>query len=673
MPAPMPDPGSGSDGELPPGGAAGPEAGPEPGSLSAAGLPEGLDYQALLEALAASGALDTDPDNQEAEIAEREAAEAEGRMLACDPAVIAAGVVEFMDPGPAQAGWLGVAAAAAGRLDEGALAGVAVAARRLGSWAQACELGSVAQITARAAAADRRIGVESDGRPVRLCRDAIGQVQLALMLTGYGAADWASLGITLAWRLRATGAALAAGRIDLGRAEVIAAATSVLDQDAARAVEAKILPGAGTVTKAYVQERARRAVIAADPEGAERRREAAERQAKVSLYGDEDQTATLAGSRLPAVHAAAAMARITAIARAMQAAAGVRGGLDRYRAQVMLALLLGTLPPIPPAQGAPPDPGEPPPGDDCDPGPGPAADGGPGPADQDGPGQDGPGQDGPGQPGPGQPGPGSGPADSAGRGPANPGGRGPGGSGPGLVDPGGRGPGGSGPGLVDPGGRGPADPGPYDDLPAPRDEDAPPDDGFDGDGAGDGAGAFWDPAEEDDDPYGTGPAPHWPELGVIPPALARRPARPARPGGDRRERGARPGGHGRPVPGLLDVLLPWTTLAGLAERPGTLGRIGPVTAAQARLLAAAAQGDPAAQWRVIVTNPAGQALAVTRIPRRTRRRPARDRPGGTRDGPGGTRDRPARDGPAAPAAHATARPRAATARRRGPGWSAGSP
>ena len=110
MPVPMPDPGS--DGELPPGGAAGPEAEPEPGSLAAAGLPPGLDYQALLEALAASGALDTDPDNQEAVIAEREAAEAEGRMLACDPAVIAAGVVEFMDPGPAQAGWLEVAAAA---------------------------------------------------------------------------------------------------------------------------------------------------------------------------------------------------------------------------------------------------------------------------------------------------------------------------------------------------------------------------------------------------------------------------------------------------------------------------------------------------------------------------------------------------------------------------------
>ncbi len=37
----------------------------------------------------------------------------------------------------------------------------------------------------------RRIGLEGDGRPVRLCRDAQGQISLALMLTGYTAAAWA--------------------------------------------------------------------------------------------------------------------------------------------------------------------------------------------------------------------------------------------------------------------------------------------------------------------------------------------------------------------------------------------------------------------------------------------------------------------------------------------------
>ncbi len=132
------------------------------------------------------------------------------------------------------------------------------------------------------------------------------------------------------------------------------------------------------------------------------------------------------------------------------------------------------------------------------------------------------------------------------------------------------------PGVTAPGG------GPWDDLPAPRDEDAPADDGLGDDGLDAGPDEGWDPAGDDDDLCGAGPVPAWPALGAIPPALARQSAAPPR---------------GRPAGGLLDVLLPWTTLAGLAERPGTLGRIGPVTAVQARLLAQAAGHDPAAAWR----------------------------------------------------------------------------
>ena len=48
------------------------------------------------------------------------------------------------------------------------------------------------------------------------------------------------------------------------------------------------------------------------------------------------------------------MARITALAKAMQAT-GSAGQIDLVRAQVFLGLLLGTLPYIPPAPGAPPD------------------------------------------------------------------------------------------------------------------------------------------------------------------------------------------------------------------------------------------------------------------------------------------------------------------------------
>jgi Domain of unknown function (DUF222) len=629
-------------------------AGSSLGGSSSDELPAGLDWQALLEALAMAGIGAGTDEEQEAILAEELAADSQP-MPAGPLAALAA---EEMAPGPAQAGWLGAAARDCEVLDENALAGVAIAARRLGAWAQAAELGAVAQIAARAAAADPKIGLARDGRPGRLGQDAISQVSLALMLSDYSATNLAELAVTLRWRLPATGQALAEGRIDLYRARLIADATSVLSEEAARGVEAKVLPEAGGQVAGDLRARLRRAVITADPDGAEQRRQEAERHAKISLYGDHDGTATLAGSKLPAIEAAAAMARITALARAMKAA-GQDGGLDLHRARVMLGLLLGTLPYIPPAPGARPDeppPDEPPPDE-------PRSGGGHGPGGQ------GPGGGDPGGHGPGGQGPGGG----------DPGGHGPGGQGPGAGDPGGGDPGGQGPGGgyprgrngasdSDPGeGRGPGgghgpgdsgsgggagetidpghpnaadggrlrdampgqgDGGPWGDLPDPRDEDAPDDDGWTGDDSPDDDSPDDDSPDDDtggglrgngpgngEDDHAEGSRAPWPALGVIPPGLAGRPS-------VRTE-------DGRPVPGLLDVTLPWTVLAGLSHGPGTLGRIGPITAAQTRQLAEAAEADPAAQWRIIVTSNAGHAIAVSRI-----RRP-RDGPGPARDGPGG--------------------------------------
>ena len=473
---------------------------------------------------------------------------------------VAALAVEHMNPGPAMAGWLDVAGAEADCLNEYGLTGVVAAGQKLASWAQAAELAAVAQVASRAAAADKNIGVGDDGRPARVCRDATGQVSLALTMSDCAAAAWADLAVTLSWRLPATGQALAAGKINLYRARRIAEATNVLSEAKAREVEAKILPCAGQLTPAKLRERLRRAVIAADPAAAERRSADAERDAGVSLYPDDDGTATLTGTGLPAALAAAAMARITAMARARKAA-GLGGGLDLHRAQVMLGLLLDTLPPTPPPQDAPPN--QPPGGDS-----GPEDSG---PEDSNLAGGGGPGSD---------PGPSSGRDDSDDGGPSSHG------------------------AWPDAGG-------PADDVPFPGDEDAPPEDGLD-DGAGDPVSGYC--AEDEDDLSLIGPTPDWPELGAIPPALAR-------PAGEP---------DGRPVPGLLDVTLPWTTLAGLpGGGPGLLGRIGPVTPLQARQLATAAVHDPAAQWRIIITNAEGQAIAVTRI----RRQRSRAGPGPARDGP----------------------------------------
>jgi hypothetical protein len=67
--------------------------------------------------------------------------------------------------------------------------------------------------------------------------------------------------------------------------------------------------------------------------------------------------------------------------------------------------------------------------------------------------------------------------------------------------------------------------------------------------------------------------------------------------------------------GLLDLTVPWSTLAGDSAEPGQLTRIGPITPAQARHLADLAAADPAVSWRVILTGPDGRTTAVTRVPK----------------------------------------------------------
>ena len=503
-----------------------------------------------------------------------------GRVLGAGE--VASRVAERLIPGPGLAAMLGAVPAPA--LADHDLPAVAAGFRRIASWATAAELSAVAQIACRSAARDSKIGVLDDGRPARVSQEAASEVALAETMSQFGASWWTDLAVVLTWRLRSTGAALSGGLIDLSRARLIAEATGVLTDDAARAVEQKVLPTAGRQTIGQLRAALRRAVISADPNGADQRRKEAERRARVMLYPDEEGTAGLAGQRLSAVHAAAAMARIQAIARAWKAS-GAGGGNDLLQAQVFIGLLCGTLPYIPPAEGAPPDelPDEPP--DEPRPDLRPAGNSDDGRPAASGPRNGGPVGGGPVSGGPAD----GGPADG---GPGNTGAE-----------------------------RG-------EDIPPLRDEDAPSDDGCPDDDRCQDADAGW-PSQnwdhDDDDEWlvGAGPVPAWPELpDILPPGLGALPAsRPA---------------DGRPTGGLLDLTMPWTVMARVSDEPGMLGRIGPITCQQARQLADHAARDPAAVWRVIVTNSAGQALAVARVPHLVGSRRGRDRPGpgpDSRDGP----------------------------------------
>ncbi len=291
-------------------------------------------------------------------------------------------MVEDLTPGPTLASWL--ASVTPGSQDGFALPGMADAWRRLAAWATAGELATIAEMTARAAARDGSVGVGPDGRPDRVSEAAVAEVGLALRMSRFGAEIWADLAVTLNWRLPRTLAALSQGAIDLSRARLIAEATSVLDEADVVAVEDKVLANAGRLTLGQLRAVLRRAVISVDPAAAERRRQQAERQASVGLYGDSEGTATLAGHKLPGGQAVAAMARVTALAQAMKAA-GAGGGIDLLRAQVFIGLLLNTLPFIPPPQEDPEAPGPLQPTDD-----GPGDDSG-----DSGPGDESPGSDSP--------------------------------------------------------------------------------------------------------------------------------------------------------------------------------------------------------------------------------------------------------------------------------------
>ena len=446
----------------------------------------------------ADPAADDDAEEQEpdpeADEAEYQEAVAAGRVRTIPMELIAGRIAETLPTGPGLAAWLGQASAA--DLEDGALAGIAASFHRMAAWAAAGELAAVAQIASRSAKTDRRAEVDADGRPDKVTSDAAGQVALALAMSHDGATSWADLGIVLTWRLPATGAALAAGEIDLSRARMIARMTSLLSEDAARQVEAAVLGRAGWLTLGQLHAALRRAVIKADPKGAEERRKKAEREATVALYPEDEGTATLAGYSLPGVEAAAAMARITALAKAMKAA-GTDGQIDWLRAHVFLGLLLGTLSSLdePPAPGGPDDPGSSPPPD-------------------------------------GQP-----------------------------------------PSSTPPQSQPPAEP-------------------------SDGG----EPAGGASPPSGSSPA--WP--GIAPYLPWPMPADATQSG----------------PAGLLNLAVPVATLAGPSATPGQLSWLGVVTAAQARQLGELAARHPATRWRIVVVNPAGQAIAVTHVPRS--RSPGRD-------------------------------------------------
>jgi hypothetical protein len=105
-------------------------------------------------------------------------------------------------------------------------------------------------------------------------------------------------------------------------------------------VDQVIASAAPGQTTGQLRAAARRAVIAADPAAARKRKEQALREARVERWDESAGTAALAGRDLPSASVLAADQNLTALATQLKNA-GVAGTPDTLRAQAYLALLTG--------------------------------------------------------------------------------------------------------------------------------------------------------------------------------------------------------------------------------------------------------------------------------------------------------------------------------------------
>jgi hypothetical protein len=208
------------------------------------------------------------------------------------------------------------------------------------SWCVSRKLAVIRELIRRNPA-DGHEAEAAGGLPSLWQKDLIEQVALELAITRNAADKLISLAWALGKRLPLTAAALDVGTLNLAKARMIADETAVLsDADAAKAEELAAASWAGK-TWSQIRERVTRAVVEVDPDGAQKRREQAEREeARVSFWREHAGTAALAGYGLPTDEALQAHQNIQARALAYKRH-GIKQPLDLLRVMAMLDILNG--------------------------------------------------------------------------------------------------------------------------------------------------------------------------------------------------------------------------------------------------------------------------------------------------------------------------------------------
>jgi hypothetical protein len=251
------------------------------------------------------------------------------------PGFAAGGLFDTARPGPALAAAAADASERRTELGESELIGLLCGWQRLAAWAHSGQADCLNTLIQR-----RKEQSVALGRP-SLAAHVDDEAAAALALTGRAASRLLDVCVGLA-RLPEVGAALAAGRIDWTKACLFTdMLAGLLDQDAAD-IAAVVLSAGDVTRKTTGQLRAAlaRAILAYDPEAAQRRREAARKDASVQAWAEPSGNAALAGRELAPADVVHADAQLTADARWL-ADHGLPGSIDELRALAYTARLTG--------------------------------------------------------------------------------------------------------------------------------------------------------------------------------------------------------------------------------------------------------------------------------------------------------------------------------------------
>src|SRR5665213_1010657 len=209
---------------------------------------------------------------------------------------------------------------------------------RMSAWAHAGQLAAVADFARR----PWSIGETPDA--ARAKHGPLGSVRRSnpddeiaarLSISSGSAGFRLGLALKLADGLPATGAALAAGQIDVQKAHSIADGCRYLDPSTAVEVESSVLARAGDQTNAQVKKAVPKAAITADPVAAQKRHVAARNERGVWLTPLDDGMA-----ELRAVMAAAEALKVYNVLTAAALSAKLNGGESRNTAQLRADFLL---------------------------------------------------------------------------------------------------------------------------------------------------------------------------------------------------------------------------------------------------------------------------------------------------------------------------------------------